>query len=116
MKAYDNYFIPVDDLDKAKDYYSNILGLAMKFDFSDKGMVAFNVGSEEPAIILKDKSKFPAMKPTVWFVVDCVVDEYERLLKKGVKFMGQPFQIGTGNTAEFEDLFGNRFGIADYKK
>lgn len=114
MKAYDNFFVPVDNLEEAKNYYANVLGLDLKFDFSDKGMAAFNVGHEEPAIILKEKSKFPDVKPAIWFVVDNVEDEYERLQKNGVNFLSKPFQIGTGNAVEFEDLFGNRFGMADY--
>ena len=55
MKNYDNYFLPVDNMEEAKRYYEEILGLKKKFDFSDKGMVAYNIGNEEPAIILKDK-------------------------------------------------------------
>ena len=81
MNSYDNFFIPVDDLEKAKDYYTKVLGLKIKFDFSDKGMIAFNIGNEEPAIILKDKNKFPDTKETIWFVVDNVNEEYA-LLKK----------------------------------
>lgn len=114
MKAYDNFFLPVDDLEEAKNYFSNVLGLKLKFDFSDKGMAAFNVGDEEPAIILKEKNKFPDAKPTIWFVVDNVNDEYERLHNNGVNFISKPFQIGTGNAVEFEDLFGNRLGMTDY--
>ncbi len=114
MKAYDNFFVPVNDLVQAKDYYQNILELPLKFDFSDKGMVAFKVGEEEPAIILKDINRFPGAKPTIWFVVEHVDEEYARLKQKGVKFLGEPYKIGTGTAVEFEDLFGNRFGIADY--
>lgn len=114
MKTYDNFFLPVNDLEKAKDYYQNTLGLELKFDFSDKGMVAFKVGEEEPAIILKDINHFPQTKSTIWFVVENVEEEYERLMNKGVFFTGVPYKIGTGNAVEFEDMFGNRFGIADY--
>ncbi|MDF2511105.1 MAG: hypothetical protein K0S04_971 [Herbinix sp.] len=114
MKTYDNFFIPVNDLVQAKDYYQNILELPLKFDFSDKGMVAFKVGEEEPAIILKDINRFPEAKPTIWFVVENVDEEYTRLKQKGVNFLGTPYKIGTGNAVEFEDAFGNRFGIADY--
>ena len=39
MKNYDNYFLPVDNMEEAKRYYEEILGLKKKFDFSDKGMV-----------------------------------------------------------------------------
>lgn len=116
MKTYDNFFLPVNDLEQAKGYYQNVLGLSLKFDFSDKGMIAFNVGNEEPAIILKDINRFPEAKSTIWFVVGSVETEYERLLHNGVKFLGVPYKIGTGNAVEFEDMFGNRFGIADYIK
>ena len=47
MKNYDNYFLPVDNMEEAKRYYEEILGLKKKFDFSDKGMVAYNIGNEE---------------------------------------------------------------------
>ena len=33
-----------------------------------------------------------------------------------IKFLTEPFPIRTGNAVEFEDPFGNRFGITDYKK
>ena len=114
MNSYDNSFLPIDNMEEAKDFYGNKLGLNLKFDFSDKGMSAFNVGSEEPAIILKDIMKFPDAKPTIWFVVDNVVETYNDLKGKGIKFLSAPFRINTGNAAEFEDPFGNRLGITDY--
>ncbi len=115
MENYDNFFLPVDNLKEAKEYYQKI-GLSVKFDFSDMGMVAFRVGRQEPAIILKDTHKFPGAKPTVWFVVDDVRAEYEKLSAKGVVFLSEPFEIHTGLAVEFEDPFGNRLGITDYSK
>lgn len=58
--------------------------------------------------------KFPDAKPTIWFVVDNVVETYNDLKGKGIKFLSAPFRIHTGNAAEFEDPFGNRLGITDY--
>lgn len=115
MNCYDNYFLPVDNLTVAKEFYEKI-GLIQKFDFSDMGMAAYKVGQDEPAIILKDRHRFPDTKPTVWFVVDDVEAEYTQLSEKGVQFLAEPFQIHTGMAAEFEDPFGNRLGITDYKK
>ncbi len=113
MKDYDNFFLPATDLEKGKEFYNDTLGLPIKFDFSDKGMVAFKVGDQEPAIILKDINVMPA-KSTIWFVVDSVKDEYDKLRSKGVEFLSEPFQIPTGLAVEFEDPFGNRLGITDY--
>jgi predicted enzyme related to lactoylglutathione lyase len=116
MDAYDNYFLGAEDIEKSRKFYENILGLSLKFDFSDKGMVAFKVGSEEPAIILKDLNKFPEVKPTVWFVVEDVETEYQKLKGKGVNFLSEPFEILTGMAVEFEDPSGNKLGITDYTK
>ncbi|WMJ87122.1 VOC family protein [Anaerocolumna sp. MB42-C2] len=114
MKTYDNFFVPVNNLVQAKDFYQKVLGLSLKFDFSEKGMVAVQVGNEEPAIILKDTHHFPDAKPAIWFEVDCVEDKYQSLKEKGVTFLGEPYKIGTGHAVEFEDIFGNRLGITDY--
>jgi predicted enzyme related to lactoylglutathione lyase len=113
---YDNFFLPSGDLKRGKAFYGDLLGLPMKFDFSDMGMVAFKVGNSEPAIILSDTRKFPNTKPAIWFVVDNVKKEYERLKSKGLKFLSEPFPIHTGMAVEFEDPFGNRLGLTDYSK
>jgi predicted enzyme related to lactoylglutathione lyase len=116
MNDYDNFFLPSNDLKKGKAFYQDPLWLSVKFDFSSMGMVAFKVGENEPAIILKDTSKFPQTKPTIWFVVDNVQQEYKRLKAKGLKFLSEPFLIQTGMAVEFEDPFGNTLGITDYTK
>ncbi|MGA2524244.1 MAG: glyoxalase superfamily protein [Candidatus Bathyarchaeia archaeon] len=116
MKDYDNFFLPSDNLKKGKAFYHDVLGLSVKFDFSEMGMVAFRVGDNEPAIILKDTLSFPDAKPTIWFVVDSVQEEYKRLIAKGLKFLTEPFEIHTGMAVEFKDPFGNRLGMTDYSK
>jgi predicted enzyme related to lactoylglutathione lyase len=77
-------------------------------------MVAFKVGDQEPAIILKDAAKFKNAKPTIWFVADDVEAKYRELKEKGIEFLSAPFRIPTGMAVEFEDPFGNRLGMTDY--
>jgi predicted enzyme related to lactoylglutathione lyase len=116
VKDYDNFFLPSSDLKRGKEFYQDILGLPVKFDFSNMGMIAFKVGNNEPAIILKDTRVFTETKPTIWFVVENVQEEYKRLGAQGLKFLSVPFEIHTGMAVEFEDPFGNRLGMADYSK
>lgn len=111
---YDNFFVPVDDYEASKSFYSNILGLTVKFEFADRGMIAFNIGAEEPAIILKDRAKFPEAKPSVWIEVPSVQQYYTEWKAKGVKFTTEPFRIKTGWATEFYDPSGNILGITDY--
>ena len=48
-------------------------------------------------------------------VVDDVQHSYSTLKDRGVTFLSEPFRIRTGNAVEFEDPFGNRLGITDYR-
>lgn len=99
----------------AIQFYSN-LGVKEKFNFADKGMVAFSADEEAPAIILKDISKFSEQKPTIWFVVENVLIEYEKMINKGIIFNTASYSIGTEIAVEFNDSFGNVLGITDYIK
>lgn len=113
ISNYDNFFLPTDNLDTAKDFYKSKLGLDIKFDFSDKDMVAFKVGDNEPAIII---SAMKNAKPAIWFTVDNVRQAYNELKQKGVQFLSEPFEIMTGLSVEFTDPFGNKLGLTDYSK
>ena len=64
----------------------------------------------------RQKIKFENLKPTIWFEVEDVAIFYKEMLNNGIKFLSEPFKIGTGNAVEFEDPFGNRLGVTDYIK
>lgn len=113
LTNYDNFFLPADDLEQAKEFYIDTLELETKFDFSDMGMTAFKVGDNEPAIILSTR---PQAQPAIWFTVENVSQAYHTLKQKGVSFLGAPFEIATGWAVEFNDPFGNRLGLTDYSK
>lgn len=113
FKGYDNFFLPAADLETGRQFYGDVLGLPVKFDFSAHGLLAFNVGDEEPAIILRSH---PGTKPSILFEVDDVRATYAKLKEKGIVFLAEPYEINTGLAAEFEDPFGNRLGITDYSK
>ncbi|MGA2640219.1 MAG: VOC family protein [Spirochaetia bacterium] len=76
-----------------------------------EGLRQFLSACREPAIILKTQ---PDARPTIWFTVDNVTEEFDQLKARGVRFVSDPFQIRTGLAVEFEDPFGNRLGITDY--
>ena len=112
---YNNFFLPAENFEESKQFFAEVLKLKIKFDFSEIGMIAFSVGDEEPAIILKDKKKFPNMKPTIWIEVDDVKQIYDELQGKGASFLTPPFPIRTGWAIEFLDPSGNVLGFTDYK-
>lgn len=113
IKDYDNYFLPVQNLDTAREFYENKLGLDIKFDFSDKGMLAFKVGNNEPAIIIRSMKE---AQPAIWFTVEDVRQAYEELKQRGIHFLSEPYEIMTGLAVEFSDPSGNKLGLTDYSK
>ncbi len=113
IKDYDNFLVAATDLDLAKEFYLNKLGLNLKFDFSEKGMIAFNVGNNEPAIIVRKQED---IKTAIWLTVDDVHTAYHELKQKGIQFLSEPFEIMTGFAVEFTDPFGNKFALTDYIK
>lgn len=115
IKNYDNFFLPADNYKESVQFYSEVLGLKKKFEFAEQGMVAFKIGNEEPAIILKDKTKMPNSIPTIWIEVEDAKAVYEKMKAKGVIFISEPFRIRTGWAVEFNDPSGNRLGFTDYK-
>jgi predicted enzyme related to lactoylglutathione lyase len=114
IKKLDNMFLAANNLEEAKSFYSDILGLEIKFDFSESGLMAFKIGTDEPAIILKDITKYPETKSTIWFEVDSVKKVYAELKSKKVHFLHEPFKIRTGWAVEFSDPSGNKLGLTDY--
>lgn len=115
MKKYDNFFLPAANFEESKKFYSEVMKMPVKFDFSAQGMIAFKVGEEEPAIIIKDVNKFKDSKPCVWIEVEDVKETYKRLKSKGVQFLSEPFKIRTGWAVEFFDPSKNLLGFADYR-
>ncbi len=113
LNNYDNFFLPATNLEQGRKFYADMLGLPVKFDFSVRGLLAFNVGSEDAAIILRSD---PDAKPAMLFEVDDVKIAYSELQQKGVVFLSEPYEINTGLAVEFEDPLGNRLGITDYSK
>ncbi|MGH2706981.1 MAG: VOC family protein, partial [Actinomycetota bacterium] len=49
----DNMMLTVGDMAVAKRFYGEILGLEVKFDASEFGIMAYRLGAEEPGLILR---------------------------------------------------------------
>lgn len=119
----------VDDQEKAKAFYTNVLGFQLKHDipmgeFSWTTVVS-TLDPEGPELLL-EPSAHPAVKP--WRdammqdgipllqldVEDCQA-EFDRLIAAGVEFTQPPTDMGTVVTAVFNDTFGNLIQLAQMK-
>jgi len=113
--------VMVDDQEKAHKFYTEVLGFVTKNDIPMDGPRWLTVvaadGSGGVELLLEpvgqefaatfQKALFDANIPLTAFATDDIQAEYERLLKLGVKFRGEPSQGPGPSTVSFEDTCGN---------
>jgi catechol 2,3-dioxygenase-like lactoylglutathione lyase family enzyme len=116
----------VDDQAKALAFYTEVLGFVKKNDVPVGDArwltVVAPAGSPEIELLLEPNGQ-PAAKayqqaifadgiPATSFAVDDIQKEYERMMKLGVAFRGQPVAMGPVITAIFDDTCGNLIMLA----
>jgi predicted enzyme related to lactoylglutathione lyase len=122
--------IPVQDQEKALQFYTVKLGFLKKIDVPlGEGNRWLTVVSKEepdgPEILLEpspnhleeaktyQKALFDKGIPYTQFNVDNVQQEYERLVTIGVEFSVKPTEMGTVKIAVFNDTCGNNIQIIE---
>lgn len=117
--------ILVDDQDKAEAFYTEILGFTKKNDIPMGQFRWLTVVSpdapDEVELLLEPNQFLPAKTyqrelleagiPLTGFAVSDVEAEYERLKALGVRFAGEPTDVGTTIIAVFHDTCGNLIQI-----
>jgi catechol 2,3-dioxygenase-like lactoylglutathione lyase family enzyme len=122
--------IPVQDQEKALQFYTGKLGFVKKVDVPlgvDSRWLTV-VSKEEqdgPEVLLEpspnhfepaktyQKALFDAGIPYTQFNIDNVQQEYERLVSIGVEFSVKPTEMGTVKIAVFNDTCGNNIQIIE---
>jgi len=98
----------VSDLERAKKFYEETLGLEKKYEYSS--YVGFECGGVEVGLIpkLERGQKVSTLSPPVEFLVDDVERVYNELKQRGVKFVKELHEEPWGGRqATFTDLDGN---------
>jgi predicted enzyme related to lactoylglutathione lyase len=109
--------IPVQDQDRALEFYTKKLGLKVFTDqtMGDSRWIELQVPRAETLIVLfKQPNHNPAEMPAAVFVADNVQSTYEELKAKGVTFTQPPRKEPWGEHAILKDSEGNiiMFGTA----
>ena len=122
--------IPVQDQQKALEFYTQKLGFLKKVDVplgadSRWLTVVSNEEQDGPEVLLEpspnhfepaktyQKALFDAGIPYTQFNVDNLQQEYERLVNFGVEFSVKPTEMGTVKIAVFNDTCGNNIQLVE---
>jgi predicted enzyme related to lactoylglutathione lyase len=117
----DNVLFAVGDFARARDFYANRVGLEVKFEFAEIGIVGFRLGPEEPGLVVRvqpdlaDKAADPA-SARLWLEVADARAAGAQLIEAGLEPVGEAREINTGWVIEFADPWGNVVGLTDYLK
>lgn len=122
--------VPVEDQEKALEFYTKKLNFVKKIDIPVGGgnrWLTLVSGEEQdgPELLLEpapkdfepakvyQKALFDAGIPYTQFNVSDVQKEYERLSGIGVEFSVKPTEMGTAKLAVFNDTCGNHIQIVE---
>ena len=117
--------VVVDDQEKALGFYTSVLGFVKKADIPMGPFRWLTVSSPEGAEgveLVLEPMGFPPAKtyqqalyaagiPATAFITTDIAIEYQRLKTLGVKFRGEPKNMGPVTTVVFEDTCGNLINL-----
>jgi predicted enzyme related to lactoylglutathione lyase len=115
----------VDDQERALRFYTDILGLAIKADFSNGPYRWLTVISpdepdgtelqlalnDNPAGKAYQQAMFQQGQPAVMFYTDDVKGDYERITARGGEFSMKPTEVTGSTIAQLNDTCGNLIQI-----
>ncbi|MEZ0370431.1 MAG: VOC family protein [Candidatus Sericytochromatia bacterium] len=100
----------VPDLEKAKEWYREVLGYGPYFD--EPFYVGFDVGGYELGLVPEEGPVTRGDSTTCYWGVADIEVTHARLVKLGAEALGPIADVGGGIlTATVKDPFGNVFGI-----
>ncbi|MET9759133.1 VOC family protein [Streptomyces sp. NPDC006372] len=119
----------VDDQEKARRFYTDVLGFVKKHDVpvgTDRWLTVVSPEDPEGTELLLEPSGHPAVQPyktalvqdgipAASFAVDDVRAEFERLRGLGVRFTQEPVEMGPITSAVLDDTCGNLIQIVHSK-
>ena len=115
----------VDDLSKAKEFYTNVLGLEVKDN--PMGIIEIEFPSLSTVMVYPKPNHTPATFTVLNFPVDSIDQAVDELIEKGVKFeiydeehlktddRGISRDNGGPSIAWFKDPAGNIFSVLETK-
>jgi predicted enzyme related to lactoylglutathione lyase len=108
IKGLRSVIYPVSDLEKAKNWYSNVLNIQPYFE--EPFYIGFNVGGYELGLLPDGKSGIDGSQ-AMWGVDD-IESVYNRMIDNGAVEIEKINDVGGGiKIASVLDPFGNRFGL-----
>ena len=76
----------VDDLDRAREFYGETLGLETTVEDTEHGLMALRIAGDRPVLVYRQPSATPASYTILNFPVDDIDAAVDELTRRGVRF------------------------------
>ena len=120
----------VDDREKARRFYTEVLGFVKKADFSNGPFRWLTVASAEepdgtelqlalnnnPAAKAYQQALFQQSQPAAMFYTDDVQADYERMKARGAEFTMPPTDVTASTIAMLKDTCSNLIQVTQLKR
>ena len=120
----------VDDQEKALRFYTEVLGLAKKTDFSQGPYRWLTVASPEepdgtelqlalnnnPAAKAYQQALFQQSQPAIMLFTDDIKSDFERIKARGAEFTMPPTDVTGSTITMLNDTCGNRIQLTQVKR
>ena len=110
----DNIMYRVKDLEKAKEFYQDVLGLKKVWEDKDARMVGFMFDQSDSEVVIHANQEIPKFDYS--YLVENVVEFCEGYKKRGYKPLLEPIDVRSGKYAVLQDDDGNEIPIIDLTK
>lgn len=122
--------IYVEDQEKALRFYTGVVGLVKRADFTNGPFRWLTVGSaeepegtelqlapaDEPAGKTYQQALFAQGRPAAMFFTDDIEADYERMKARGAEFTAPPSDVGYAKIVMVKDGCGNLLQISQLKR
>ncbi len=110
----DSVMFFVTDLEKAAEFYADVLGLRRVWTDEKRGMIGFVFQESNSEIVIHNDSSLP--NPSFSFLVRNVKAFRDEYRAKGGTVVREPFDVRCGKYAVIADPDGNELPIIDLTK
>ena len=115
MIKLDHLSIAVRDYPVSRDWYMQVLGLKLEFEIPERRTAALQDDAGFTLFVAEGSARIEPQSCALYFQVDDVQREYQRLVSADIRFEHPPQKVFWGYGAELLDPDGYRVRIWDDK-
>ncbi|PYZ97609.1 hypothetical protein CR205_03165 [Alteribacter lacisalsi] len=115
FKRIDTVFLQVKNIDQSLAWYTETIGLSVRWHEKEGGYAALDTDGETPLTLVQSDHVYPSPHPVFNFYAENIEEARTRLNKNAVR-TSPVMNYGTVRSFEFKDPDGNVLGVCHFEE